>query len=137
MNYVWAFVNSLFVLLMVLEGYNSLSPDRLRHTNSDAFVCIAILIVTAVFNRECLLLALPTKRRQTSQTNSEQESLQLVGRSLAIAVYLSLCIDRRHTFNTVAFWTFGVFCSFTNGLLVGQLLVLVFRIYRDRIAPTT
>jgi len=49
MKRIWTLVNSTLVALSVFSGYNSMAPERLRHTNPDFIFCFAILLTMPIF----------------------------------------------------------------------------------------
>jgi hypothetical protein len=50
MKTIWYVINIALVALALLGGYNSLSPEKLRHTNPDAIACGIILLVMPLFS---------------------------------------------------------------------------------------
>ncbi len=49
MKHFWVVLNSVLIALAFREGYLSLTPDRLRHTNPDPVLCLLILLLTPLF----------------------------------------------------------------------------------------
>ena len=49
MKNIWYVINIALVALALLGGYNSLSPEKLPHTNPDAILCGVILLVMPLF----------------------------------------------------------------------------------------
>src|SRR5260370_5379329 len=49
MKNIWYVVNIALVTLSFPGGYNSLSPEKLRHTNPDVFFCGVTLLLTPLF----------------------------------------------------------------------------------------
>ena len=49
MKKIWYVINIALVALASLGGYNSLSPEKLRHTNPDGIVCGIILVDMPLF----------------------------------------------------------------------------------------
>jgi hypothetical protein len=140
MKNIWYVINIALVALALLGGYNSLSPERLRHTNPDPILCGIILLVMPLFaigsvsysirrwnhNR----LARPSLSR--NPLNWWRDPLQPLFISTCIMVSTAIGSALRHpTIGSVGFWTLAVYVCFALGLLVGQ--VLVYRIYRANI----
>lgn len=144
MRYFWIILNSIAVLLALRGGYASLTPDRLRHTNPDPVVCFIVLLGMPVFAilsvgyalRRSKTDPLPRPSWSRNPFNWWGDPLQSLFVATCIMGATALGSAVQHpAFGSVGFWTLGVYCSFTIGLLVGQ--VLVYRIFRQRIAPAT
>ena len=141
MKYFWITLNLTLVALAFLEGYNSLTPDKLRHTNPDSVACLGILVVTPVF--ALLIVEYSIKRWKVdrlSRPTWDRNPFNWWGDPLQ-SLFISTCIMaataiggavKRPALGSVGFWTVGVYSSFAIGLLLGQ--VLVYRIHRQRIA---
>ena len=133
-------MNIALVTLALLGGYESLAPEKLRHTNPDAIFCGLILLVTPLFaiwsvsysirrwnhNR----LARPSLRR--NPLNWWHDPLQSLFISTCVMAAMAIgSVARRPTIGSVGFWTVAVYTCFAFGLLIGQ--ILVYRIYRKNI----
>jgi len=140
MKNVWYVVNIALVALPLVGGYESLAPEKLRHTNPDAIVCGLILLGTPLFavwsvsysirrwnhNR----LARPSlSRNPLNWWHDPLQSLFISTCAMASTAIGSAL--RRPTIGSVGFWTLAVYACFAVGLLVGQ--ILVYRIYRENI----
>ena len=140
MKAIWYVINIALVALALPGGYNSISPEKLRHTNPDAIACGLILLVTPLFaiwsvsysircwnhNR----LARPSLSR--NPLNWWHDPLQSLFISTCIMVSTAIGSALRHpTIGSVGFWTLAVYACFALGLLVGQ--ILVYWIYRENI----
>ena len=140
MKNIWYVVNIALVALALMGGYESLAPEKLRHTNPDAIVCGSILLVTPLFamwsvsysirrwnhNR----LARPSLSR--NPLNWWHDPLQSLFISTCIAISTAGGSALRHpSIGSVGFWMVAFYTSVALGLLVGQ--ILVYRIYRENI----
>jgi hypothetical protein len=129
------------VLLALRGGYASLTPDKLRHTNPEPLVCLIVLLGMPVFailsvgyslrRSKTDLLPRPSWTRNPFNWWGDPLQSLFVGTCVMGATALGSAVQHP-AFGSVGFWTLGVYCSFTIGLLVGQ--VLVYRIYREHIA---
>lgn len=143
MKYLWIILNSTLVALAFLGGYNSMTPDRLRHTNPDLVACVSILLAMPLFAVWIVRYSIRRwKKDQLRRPSWSRNPLNWWGDPLQ-SLFVSTCIMgamaigsavQHPVFGSVGFWTLGVYCCFTIGLLVGQ--ILVYRIFRQRIAPT-
>jgi hypothetical protein len=140
---VWYVANILLVLVTPWQGYVSMAPERLRHTNPDAIFCALILLVTPLFSIWSVYysvhrwnhdkLARPSWNR--NPLNWWHDPLQ----SLFISTYFAFGMAvggafRRPGVGSVGFWTLGMYICIALGLFIGQ--ILVYRIYRERITAT-
>ena len=136
----WYVVNVALVALALLGGYQSLAPERLRHTNPDGIACGLILLVIPLFAIGSVSysirrwnhsrLARPSFSR--NPLNWWHDPLQSLFISTCIMVSTTIGSALRHpAIGSVGFWTLGVYACFALGLVVGQ--VLVYRIYRENI----
>ena len=140
MKNIWCVINIALVALALPGGYNSLSPEKLRHANPDAILCGLILLVMPLFaigsvsysirrwnhNR----LARPSLSR--NPLNWWRDPLQSLFISTCIMASTAVGSALRHpTIGSVGFWTLAVYACFALGLLVGQ--ILVYWIYRENI----
>jgi hypothetical protein len=140
MKKIWYVINIALVALALPGGYNSLSSERLRHTNPDAIACGSILLLIPVFSVGSVSysirrwnhhrLARPSLSR--TPLNWWHDPLQSMFISTCIMVSTAIgSALRRPTIGSVGFWTVAVYACFALGLLVGQ--ILVYRIYRQDI----
>jgi hypothetical protein len=143
MKNIWPIINVALVALAFPEGYNSLSPEKLRNINPDAIFCGVILLVTPLF---ALLsvgysirrwnhsrLARPSLSR--NPLNWWHDPLQSLFISTCVAVSMAIGSALRHpTIGSVGFWMLAAYTCFALGLFAGQ--VLVYRIYRENIIAT-
>ena len=138
MKNIWYVINTTLVGLALLGGYNSLSPEKLRHTNPDVILCSLILLVTPLFAIGSVTysirrwnhsrLARPSLSR--NPLNWWHDPLQSLFISTCIMVAMAIgSALRRPTIGSVGFWTLAVYACIAFGLLVGQ--ILVYRIYRE------
>ncbi len=140
MKNTWYVVNIALVALAVLGGYESLAPEKLRHTNPDAIVCGLILLVTPLF----AIWSVRYSIRRWNHNRLGHPSLSrnplnwwhdpLQSLFISMCVMVSAAIGgalRRPTIGSVGFWTLAVYACIALGLLVGQ--ILVYRIYRENI----
>ena len=140
MKKIWFVINTALVPLALLDGYKSLSPEKLRNTNPDAILCCFILLGTPFF----ALLAVGFSIQYWKQNNLARPSfdrnplnwwgdpLQSLFISTCIMVSTAIGSALRHpTIGSIGFWTLAVYVCFALGLLVGQ--ILVYRIYRENI----
>jgi hypothetical protein len=142
MKNIWYVVNIALVALALLGGYESLAPEKLRHTNPDAIACVLILLVMPMFAIGSVSysirrwnhsrLARPSLSR--NPLNWWHDPLQSLFISTCIMVSTAIGSALRHpAIGSVGFWTLGVYACFALRLLVGQ--ILVYRIYRSSIIP--
>ena len=140
-KHFWLIVNLSLIALAVWGGYNSMAPDRLRHTNPDLVAWLIILVAMPLFAVLSVTysirrwksnpLSRPSLRR--NPLNWWRDPLQSLFISTCIMVAMAIGSAVQHpAFGSVGFWTLGVYCCFAVGLLVGQFFV--YRIYRNRIA---
>jgi tellurite resistance protein TehA-like permease len=144
MKYLWAALNFNLVGLALLGGYNSMNPDELRHTNPDPVLCLIVLLIMPLF--AVVSVAYSLRRWKSDPLNRPswtRNPFNWWGDPLQ-SLFVSTCIMgamaagsavQHPAFGSVGFWILGVYLCFTIGLLVGQLLV--YRIFRQRIAPIT
>ena len=141
MNYVWSIVNVLLVVGSLWDGYTSLDPEKLHHSNPDAIFCTSIFVLTLIFpilsvgfslkGCKCELLFRPSWDR--NPLNWWFDPLQsLFVTSCAMAAMAVGSAVRRPALGTVGFWMFGAYACSVIGLIIGQ--ILVYRIYRTNIA---
>jgi hypothetical protein len=144
MRYFWIVLNSTLIGVALRGGYNSMDPDRLRHTNPDPVLCLIALLIMPLLAVGVVTYSIRRwKADPLSRPSWSRNPLNWWGDPLQ-SLFMSTCIMtataigsaiQRPVFGSVGFWTLGVYCCSTIGLLVGQ--VLVYRIYRQRIVPTT
>jgi hypothetical protein len=140
MKNIWYVINVALVALALLGGYESLAPERLRHTNPDAIACGLILLVMQLFAIGSVSysirrwnhsrLARPSLSR--NPLNWWHDPLQSLFISTCTMVSMAIGSALRHpAIGSVGFWTLGVYSCFALGLLVGQ--ILVYLVYRENI----
>ena len=138
---VWYAANILAVLLTPWQGYVSIAPERLRHTNPDAVFCALILLTMPLFSIGCVYFSiharnhkkLPRPTWNRNPLNWWDDPLQ----SLFISTWLASggavgSAFRNPGVGTVAFWTVGMNVCVALGLGIEQ--VLIYRIYREHIS---
>ena len=141
MKHLWAVLNCTLVALALWGGYNSMNPEKLRHTNPGPVLCLLVLLVMPLFAVGSVGYAIRRwKRDALNRPSWTRNPFNWWGDPLQ-SLFISTCIMgamavgssvQRPTFGSVGFWTLGVYACVAIGLLVGQ--VLVYRIYRQRIA---
>jgi hypothetical protein len=138
MKNIWYVINIALVALALLGGYNSLSPEKLRHTNPDAIgIILLVMPLFAIGSVSYSIrrwnhnsLARPSLSR--NPLNWWHDPLQSLFISTCIMVSTAIGGALRHpTMGSVGFWTLAVYACVALGLLVGQ--ILVYRIYRENI----
>jgi len=144
MNYLWAAVNFSLVGLSILGGYNSINPETLRHTNPSPILCLIVLMIMPLFAIGSVSYAIRRwKIDQLRRPSWHRNPFNWWGDPLQ-SLFVFTCIMsamaagsavQHPAFGSVGFWTLGVYCCFTIGLLVGQ--IFVYQIFRQRIAPPT
>jgi tellurite resistance protein TehA-like permease len=144
MKQIWYVINFGLVTFGLREGYISLQPERLRHTNPDVIACVAILITMPLFAMWSVHYSVRRWKgvNRLSRPSWDRNPLNWWGDPLQ-SLFISTCIMaataigsalRRPAVGSVAFWTFGVYGCSAIGLMLGQ--ALVYRIYREQIAPS-
>jgi len=143
MKYFWIVLNSTAVALSLLGGYKSMAPERLRHTNPDAFACLAVLIGMPVFailsvgysidRWEKSPLQRPSWNRNPFNWWGDPLQSLFISTLIMAATALGSAL-KRPTFGSIGFWTMGVYICFVVGLLLGQ--IFAYRIFRKHIAVT-
>jgi hypothetical protein len=141
MKYFWIACNSVGVASALWGGYVSMAPETLRRTNPDPVLCVIILLVMPIFavvkvplslrRWKTDLLRRPSWNRNPLNWWSDPLQSLFVFTCVMGATAIGSAV-RHPAFGSVGFWTLGVYCCFTIGTLIGQ--ILVYRIYRDRIA---
>jgi len=138
---LWGIVNLTLITLAFLDGYLSLTPGRLRHTNPDAVSCLIILLMMPPFALWAVTYSikrwkadpLPRPSWNRNPLNWWRDPLQALFISTSIMSAMAIgSAFQRPTFGSVAFWMLAVYVCFAIGLFAGQ--ILVYRIYRQRIA---
>lgn len=141
MKYFWILLNSILVALSLLGGYNSMAPDRLRHTNPDPVLCLNILLVMPLFAMGSVRYSIrrwksdPLPRPPWSRDpfNWWGDPLQSLFVSTCIMGAMTVGSAVHHPgHGSVGFWTLGVYACLAIGLSAGQNLV--YRIYPEHIA---
>ena len=140
MKNIWYVINIALVALALLGGYNSLSPEKLRHTNPDAILCGIILLGTPLFALLAVGFSIQGwKQNSLARPSFDRNPLNWWGDPLQ-SLFISTCgmaamalgsAVRRPTIGSVGFWTVAVYTCFAVGLVIGQ--ILVYRIYRENI----
>ncbi|MGB2636614.1 MAG: hypothetical protein WAM58_21980 [Candidatus Acidiferrum sp.] len=140
MKHVWRIVNVGLIMSSLWGGYNSMTPEKLRHTNPDVYACIAILVVMPFFALGCVGYSIRRwKRDPLSRPSWDRnpmswwfDPLQSLFVFTCVMAATAIGSALRHpALGSVGFWTVGVYCSFVIGLLLGQ--ILAYRIYREHI----
>jgi hypothetical protein len=140
MKKIWFVINTALVTLALLDGYKSLSPEKLRNTNPDAILCCFILLGTPFFALLAVGFSIQCwKQNNLARPSFDRNPLNWWGDPLQ-SLFISTCIMastaigsalRHPTIGSIGFWTLAVYVCFALGLLVGQ--ILVYRIYRENI----
>jgi hypothetical protein len=140
-RYFWVMLNSVLIALSFGEGYVSLTPGRLRHTNPGPILCSIILLITPLFVIWTVAYSIrrwesdPLRRPSWGRNPLNWWCDPLQALFISTNVLAAMAIGgalQQPTFGSVGFWTVGVYACFAIGLFVGQ--ILVYRIYRQRIA---
>ena len=140
-KYLWVALNTALMSLAVLAGYNSMNPEKLRHTNPGPILCLIVLFITPLFAIGSVAYAVrrskiaQLKRASWSRNpfNWWRDPLQSLFVSTCVVGAMAIgSLVHRPAVGSVGFWTLGVYSCFTIGLLLGQ--VLVFRIHQQQIA---
>jgi hypothetical protein len=143
MKHFWIVLNSAGVASAFWGGYISMTQDRLSHTNPDPVLCLIVLLGMPIFailsvgyslrRWKMPLLSRPSWYR--NPFNWWRDPLQSLFVFTCVMGATAIGSAIQHpAYGSVGFWTLGVYCSFTIGLLVGQLLV--YRVYRQHIASS-
>lgn len=148
MKCLWRIVNTGLVMVGLWDGYKTMSSETLRRTNPDPILCGILLVIMPLFalgtvyyskyrwDEDNKILARPFMIRKPSWNRNP---INWWGDPLQ-SLFISMCymgamaigaFFRRPETTSVGFSTFGVYCCFAIGLLVGQLLA--YRIFRERI----
>ena len=144
MKYLWIALNSILIVVAFWDGHDSLAPSRLLHKNPDSILCLIILLIMPVFALGTVEFSI----RGWNVSRFARPSWNRIpfnwwGDPLQ-SLFMTTCITgsmavggatQYPSFGSVGFWMLGVYCCSAIGLLVGQ--ILVYRIYRQRIASTT
>ena len=140
---LWGIVNLVLIADAFREGYLSLTPDRLRHTNPDPILCLIILVVMPLFALWAVTYSIRRWKSDPLPRPSWNRNPLRWWRDPLQALFVLTCIMtataigsavRQPTFGSVGFWTLGMYACLAIGLFVGQ--ILVYRIYRQRIASS-
>ena len=140
---LWGIVNLTLIALAFREGYLALTPDRLRHTNPDAVLCLIILLVMPLFALWAVTYSIRRWKADPLPRPSWNRNPLRWWRDPLQALFVLTCIMtataigssvRQPAFGSVGFWTLGMYACLAIGLFVGQ--ILVYRIYRQRIASS-
>jgi|HubBroStandDraft_6_1064221.scaffolds.fasta_scaffold103702_2 hypothetical protein len=140
MKKIWLVINTALVTLALLDGYKSLSPEKLRNKNPDAILCCFILLGAPLFALLAVGFSIQYwKQNNLARPSFDRNPLNWWGDPLQ-SLFISTCVMaataigsavRRPTIGTVGFWTVAVYTCFALGLVIGQ--ILVYRIYRENI----
>ena len=123
---LWGVVNLVLIADAFREGYLSLTPDRLRHTNPDPVLCLIILLVMPPFALWAVTYSIKRWKADPLPRPSWNRSPLGWWRDPLQALFVLTCIAaataigsavRRPTFGSVGFWTLGVYACFAIGLL--------------------
>ena len=143
MKHFWVVFNSVLIALAFRVGYVALTPDKLRQTNPGPVLCLSVLLLTPLFALWAVTYSirrwkadpLPRPSWNRNPLRWWRDPLQGLVISTCIAAATAIgCAVRQPTFGSVGFWTLGMYACGAIGLFVGQ--ILVYRIYRERIAPS-
>jgi len=143
MKLFWVVINSILIGLALRGGYVSLAPDRLRHTNPGPILCLLLLLIMPLFAVGSVAYSIQRwKSDPLSRPSLDRNPLKWWTDPLQ-SLFVSTCIMaamaiggavRQPAFESVGFWTLGIYCCFAIGLLAGQ--ILVYRVYRRHIASS-
>ncbi len=138
MKYVWLAVNTGFIILAFWTGYGEMAPEKLRGTNPDQFLCLAVLIMIPVFVLGTLWTSrsrCPSFRRPSWDRNPLRwwtDPLQaLFVTTLIMLAWAIGCQLHISGSGTIGFWTVAVYWCIFLGLVIGQVLGYI--IFRRRI----
>lgn len=140
MKIIWFVINTALVTAALLDGYKSLSPEKLRNTNPDAISCCLVLLGIPLVALLAVELSIRRwKHNNLARPSFDRNPLNWWGDPLQ-SLFISTCVMaataigsavRRPTIGSVGFWMFAVYSCFALGLIIGQ--ILVYRIYRKNI----
>jgi hypothetical protein len=139
-KYIWYIVNIGLVTLALWDGWTSMAPEKLRHTNPDPILCVIILIGMPLFALGSVHYSVRRwKHHRLARPSLDRNPLNwwhdpLQSLFVFTCVMASMVVGsafRRPSVGSVGFWTFGVYSCFAIGLLIGQ--IVVYRVYRERI----
>jgi hypothetical protein len=143
-RHLWRILNWGIIVYAFWGGYASIAPDKLSHTNFSPVLCLVILLIAPVFVFGSVAFSVHYwKPDPLARPSWDRNPFNWWGdplQSLFVLTCTMVAVDigsafRRPLFGSIGFWALGVYCSFTVGLLIGQ--ILVYRTYRERIAPTS
>jgi hypothetical protein len=131
----WIVANTALVLGAFWTGYSEMSPAKLRGTNPDQYLCLAILICMPL----SVVLAIGA-RHESLRRPSWDRSPFFLGRDPLQAVFVTTLIMfavsvgsslRISGAGAVGRWTVATYWSILVGLILGQIIAYI--MYRDRI----
>ena len=131
-------INAALLLLTVCAGYGALDPERLRGTNPDKYLCIAVLVLmpffvfgaVSIFGASHTTLPWPSWRRVTFSWWRDPLQSLFISTYAVGGMALGAALHLRGTSST-GFWMFMVFVCMFIGLIVGQFLAYAY--HRARI----
>jgi hypothetical protein len=137
---VWYAANILLVVFTPYEGYISMAPEKLGHTNPDVVFCAFILLITPLFSIGAVYYSVHRWKHDKLRRPSWDRNALNWWHDPLQSLFMLTCLTfgtavggalRRPDVNSVAFWTLGMYICFALGLSLGQ--ILVYRIFRGRI----
>jgi tellurite resistance protein TehA-like permease len=141
MKHVWRIVNIALVALALWGGYNSTSPERLRHTDPDAILCLILLVIVPLFTLFSVYYSIQHAKCETLRRPSWDRNAINWWYDPLQSLFIFTCIMSAMAVGSVfrlpavgwaGLWTFAMFCCIAVGLTIGQFIA--YRIFRKYIA---
>ncbi len=136
---IWGLVNTVLVVVAFWTGYNEISPENLRGTNPDQYLCLSLLLAMPL--GVVLLVCFP--RRETLERPSWGRTPLFLGRDPLQGVFLTTVTVFGYALGSslgisgagaIGRWTVAIWWSTFVGLVLGQVIVYI--VYRGRITRT-
>jgi hypothetical protein len=140
MKYFWRICYSIFFVLMIWEGYGSLSPQRTAGSNADWYFVLASFVGTILFPLGAMFFARSRGVKIFYKPSFDRhplgwwnDTLQPIRISLIFSVCQVLgCLPTLRYANELGFMTFYWMLALTIGLFIGERLVYL--VYKSSIA---
>jgi hypothetical protein len=139
LKFLWLIVNVAAIPLGCWTGYAEMAPERLRGTNPDQYLCLAVIIGMPLFvvgmlwtaRSRCSSFRRPSWYRNPFRWNDPLQALFIT--TLAMFGWAIGCQIRISGSGSIGFWTVMTYWCIFIGLVIGQ--VLGYLIFRKRIVP--